>query len=124
MSSDTVNQLTEIEHGLVAAWVAQDPSFHDKTLADDWSVIDPTGRVLTKSEVLNESFSGKIEIVKGEIDDINVRDFGDWAIVTGRTIGAVRNEGATVEFELRFTDVFRRLNDDWQCVASQGTFLN
>lgn len=121
--SDTVAVLTEIEQGLAAGWVAQDPSFHAKTLSDDWCVIDPAGRVLGKAEVLSESFSGKNEILKGEVDEIRVRDFGDWAIVTGRTMGAIRNEGSDLEFKLRFTDVFRLVSGEWRCVASQGTFL-
>ena len=124
MISDTVAELAAIEHKLAAAFAAGDPSFHTKVLADDWSVIDPAGRVLTKEQVLRESFSGERDLAPSKIDDIKVRDFGDFAILTGRTRVVGKISGADVDVTLRFTDVFRRAEDIWQCIASQGTMIN
>ena len=124
MASDTVAELKHIEERLAAAWVAGDPAFHARVLADDWSVIDPTGRVETKADVLRESFSGERQITKGKIDQINVRDFGSFAVVTGRTQMAGRYQGSEIDIVLRFTDVFVKQNGEWKCVSSQGTFVN
>ena len=123
MASATVAELTRIEEQLAAAWVAGDPGFHDRVLADDWSVIDPTGRVVTKADVLRESFSAERRITKGGIDQIKVRDFGDWAVVTGRTRMAGMYDGQEIDIVLRFTDVFVRRGGEWKCVSSQGTFV-
>jgi ketosteroid isomerase-like protein len=120
-----IEALREIEDRLAAAWVEGDRSFIEQTLADDWSVTDLTGRVLTKAEVLKEVFgSASRQVVSMEIDDINVRPFGDWAIVTGRTKAAGEYEGEVAEVTLRFTDVFAYRNGRWQVVASQATLLN
>lgn len=121
---DTAAELTLIEEQLAASWVAGDHTYHQRVLADDWSVIDPAGRILTKEDVLREAFSGEREITKGKIDEVNVRDFGDWAIVTGRTQMSGRYQGQKMDVKLRFTDVFVRQNGEWKCVASQGTFLS
>jgi ketosteroid isomerase-like protein len=123
MSSDSVTELTEIEHKLAAAFVVGDPSFHESVLADDWSVIDPAGRILTKAQVLRESFTGERDLT-GKIDEVNVRDFGDWAIVTGRTHISGRFEGQEIDVTLRFTDIFSRATGRWKCQASQGTMLS
>ena len=120
----TIDELHEIERSLAAYWVAGDSSFHAKVLSEDWSVIDPTGREISKAEVLATSFSGMPEPVRCQIDDIKVRDFGEWAVVTGRNRGAVRHDGNEMEFTLRFTDVFDRGPGEWRCVASQGTFTS
>ena len=119
-----VEQLRTIEQGLAAAWIAGDRSFVERTLADDWSVIDVTGRVLTKAEVLAEGFeTGERQLTSGHIDEVNVRSFGDWAVVTGRTHAAGRYRGAEVEVTLRFTDVFAYRDGRWLVVASQATLL-
>ena len=120
---DTQDELSAIEYQLAAAWVARDPSFHAKTLADDWMCIDPKGRLLTKSQVLAESFLPELVVTKGEIDDIQVSDYGDWAIVRFRTRAVIQHDEQDIEFSLRFTDVFTRRDGSWQCVSSQGTLL-
>jgi ketosteroid isomerase-like protein len=123
--SRVIETLREIEERLAAAWVENDRLFIEQTLADDWSVTDLTGQVLTKAQVLKEVFdSGNRQIVSMQIDDINVRPFGDWAIVTGRTNAAGEYEGEVAQVTLRFTDVFVSRNGRWQVVASQATLLN
>ena len=120
-----VLELSRIQERLAAAWVAGDPSFHKQVLAEDWSVIDATGRVRTKAEVLSESFGDPDrKITLGKIDDIKVRAFGDWAVVTGRTHAAGEYRGEPFDVTLRFTDVFARRDSSWQAVASHATLIN
>jgi hypothetical protein len=102
-----------------------DKLFIERILADDWSVTDLTGRVLSKTEVLEEVFGSEDRrVVSMRIDDLSVRSFGDWAIVTGRTRAAGEYRGEVVEVSLRFTDVFARRNRTWQVVASQATLIS
>lgn len=124
-TSEVAELLRDIEERLATAWVEGDRLFIEQILADDWSVTDLTGRVLTKSEVLEEAFGSKDrKIVSMQIDDISVRSFGDWAIVTGRTLAAGEYQGEVAEVTLRFTDVFANRNGNWQAVVSQATLIN
>ena len=123
-NSDVAAELQEIEDQLVAAWVAGDPSIHERVLSDDWGVIDAQGRMRNKAEVLEEMFRPGERSITGYIDDVNVRPYGDWAIVTGKTHVAGRYEGNDINVTLRFMDVFRRRDGKWQVVASQATLLN
>jgi ketosteroid isomerase-like protein len=123
--SEVIETLRAIEERLAAAWVERDRLFIEQTLADDWSVTDLTGQVLTKAEVLKEVFdSENRQVVSMQIEDINVRPFGDWAIVTGRTDAAGEYQGEVAEVRLRFTDVFAYRDGRWQVVASHATLLN
>jgi ketosteroid isomerase-like protein len=123
-STAVAKELREIENQLMAAWVAGDRSVHQRVLTEDWSVIDAQGRIRSKAEVLEEMFQpGERELI-GRIDEVNVRPYGDWAIVTGKTYVAGRYEGNDIEVTLRFMDVFRRTDGNWQVVASQATLLN
>jgi uncharacterized protein (TIGR02246 family) len=115
-------ELDAIEQSLVKAWLDRDEKAVDRILADDWSVIDLAGRVLTKAEVMREGFSsGERKIESGAIDEVRVRPLGEVAVVTGRSVltGSYRGERMTVT--QRFTDVFARRNGRWVIVASQGT---
>lgn len=122
--SEVVEELRDIEHRLAVAWVEGDRSVLEKILADDWSVIDLTGRILTRGDVLEEAFATKDrKIVSMHIDNLSVRPFGEWAIVTGRTHATGEYQGAAAEVTLRFTDVFAYRAGNWQVVASQATLI-
>lgn len=123
MATNTTDELTQIEHRLATAFVAAYSSVHAEILSEDWSVINASGRIITKAEVLKESFTGEPAITKGEIDQINVPDFGDWAIVTGRTRVTGTSQGNEFKVAMRFTDVFTRTSGEWRCIASQGTMV-
>jgi hypothetical protein len=123
--SKVIATLHEIEQRLAAAWVAGDRLFIEQNLANDWSVTDLTGKVLTKAEVLKEVLGSESRrVISMQIDDINVRPFGDWAIVTGRTNAAGEYQNQVAQVTLRFTDVFAYRNGHWQVVASQATLLS
>lgn len=124
-ATDVAEHLRGVENRLAAAWVEGDRSSIEQILADDWSVIDLTGRILSKAEVLEEVFGSKDrKIVSMQIDDLSVRSFGEWAIVTGRTQAAGEYQGTVAEVTLRFTDVFARRDGNWQAIASQATLIS
>jgi ketosteroid isomerase-like protein len=118
---DVAKELTQIEQKLVKAWLAADRKTVESILADDWSVIDLTGHVLTRSQVLGELGSGERRIESGSVDELNVRTFGNFAIVTGRSVLAGSYQGNRVSVVQRFTDVFAKREGRWQVIASQGT---
>jgi len=120
-SGDVVKELTQIEHKIVKAWLEGDRKTVESILAADWSVIDLTGRVLKRDQVLQELASGDRKIETGSVDDLNVRAFGTFAIVTGRSVLAGTYQGKYVSVVQRFTDVFAKREGRWQVVASQGT---
>jgi ketosteroid isomerase-like protein len=84
-------------------------------------VIDLTGRVLTKAQVMQEFGSGERRIESGSVDDLRVRAFGDFAIVSGRSVLSVSYKGRRASVVQRFTDVFAERGGRWQAVTSQGT---
>jgi ketosteroid isomerase-like protein len=90
-------------------------------LASDWSVIDLTGHVLTRVQVMQEFGSGDRRIESGSVDDLNVRVFGEIAVVTGRSVLAGTYQGKRASVVQRFTDIFAMRDGRWQAVASQGT---
>jgi ketosteroid isomerase-like protein len=113
-----------LEHRLAQAWVSRDRPFIDGLLASDWTVTDPSGRILTKQQVLDETFSSTERRIDAmSVDDIRVRVLDDVAVATGRTRATGTYQGQKSNVLLRFTDVFHFREGRWQIVASQGTLI-
>jgi len=110
----------DLNRSLADAWVANDLSFVEQLLADDWTVTDATGQVLTKRQVIDDPDR---VIASMTIDDVEVRDLGDTAVVTGHTSAAGSYAGTPISVELRFTDVFVRGAGRWQAVASHASLV-
>src|SRR5262245_47635300 len=113
-----------LEQRLARAWVEQDRPFIENLLAPGWTVTDPSGRVLTRQHVLDETFSASNrEIDARTVDEVSVKIMGTTAIVTGRTRAAGRYQGQPLNVALRFTDVLQLVDGEWKIVVSHGTFI-
>jgi ketosteroid isomerase-like protein len=121
---DDTSTILDLEQRLAQAWVRRDRAFIDDVLAAEWSVTDPSGRVLGKQQVLDETFSSdERQIDSMTVDDVTVRVFGGVAVATGRTRASGSYKGARASVVLRFTDVLQRRDDRWQFVVSHGTLV-
>ena len=124
MDDQDTRRLKEIQQQLAAAWVARDRDAIERLVAPDWVVTHVAGQRLTRSDVLRdmlESDATRIESMTA--DEVEVRLFGEAAVVTGRTHARGVQSGATFDVVLRFTDVFVRRSDQWQAVASHATLI-
>lgn len=114
--------ISDIEQQLAKAWVSRNRATIDAILATEWLVTDAAGRVLTKQQVMQESFdSADRGIDAMVIDEVKVRMFGDVAAATGRTRATGSYQGESSSVMLRFTDVFVRRGGRWQVVTSHGS---
>ena len=119
---DAATVIARLEQRLAQAWVQRDHAFIDNLLAADWSVIDASGAVLTKQQVLDQTFaSTERQIDTMTIDELVVRIVGDAAIATGRTRASGTYQGRSGTATLRFTDVFVRRDGRWVIVASHAS---
>ena len=120
--SSAVAELTQIEQRLASTWKQGDCAGWSAMIAPEWSVIHVTGETLTRAQVLEMCRKPPVPIEAFTIDDVNVRVFGDAAVVTGRTTVTVGGP-SPVTVKLRFTDVFVRRSGRWLAVASQATTI-
>lgn len=96
----------------------------ERYLADDLTYSHSTGRTETKSEFLSTIESITIDYISVTPRDVEVRIYGDVAVITGlsRMQGAVGDR--PVSFTIRFLDVSKRVGDSWQLVAWQSVRLS
>ena len=94
----------------------------DKYNADDFTLIQGNGAVLTKAETVEGWRSGKSRYQKMDFSDVKVRIYGNTAVVTG--IVKFIGEQAGVKYtgnQYRFTRVFVRQGGIWKHVLIQNT---
>jgi uncharacterized protein DUF4440 len=120
--SAAVRELETIEQQLASSWKAGDCDGWGALLAPEWTVIHITAAVITKAEAVARCKEARSPIQDMRVDQLNVRLFGETAIVTGRTSATTGGSNPTT-ITLRFTDVFVRRAGRWLAVASQATRL-
>lgn len=95
----------------------------DQLLAPDLVYIDYDGSISSKQEFLANVKSEGLSPEQITNEQQTAHVFGDCAVVTGiyREKGA--NKGKPYNRRGRFTDTWVKVNNTWQCVASQSTLI-
>ncbi|MEM1190672.1 MAG: SDR family NAD(P)-dependent oxidoreductase [Pseudomonadota bacterium] len=92
-------------------------------LADELSYTHTSGWTESKAEFLSTIKSSRLNYRSVAPRDLQVRLYGDVAIITGVAEMRVAVNEGDFNFTVRFTDVSRRLDDSWQLVAWQSAML-
>lgn len=93
----------------------------DKYEADDIVTTDAAGRVTDKSQDKAMFGSNDVKYESLTMSDMNVRVYGDVAVVTGTSTGKLTFKGHPYSGTYRATDVWVKRNSNWQLVAQQDT---
>jgi ketosteroid isomerase-like protein len=122
MAQDEADQLRAIEHDRVRSLVAADLATAGRLHADDFQLINPRGGTLSKAQYLADVASGDLDYLEWEPGEIQVRLYGDSAVIRyqARLKVAVRGSaGRPVTFW--HTDLYEKRNGQWQIVWSHAT---
>jgi ketosteroid isomerase-like protein len=122
--SDVQQELTNLEKDFEKAVVSNDVDAIGKFLADDWVIVDPNGEIIDKARFLDVIKSGTLTHSLMESENMNVRTYGDSAVVTALTKSKGKFAGQEFTAKERATDFFVRRGGRWQCVFSQLTTFN
>lgn len=123
-SNRVQEQLKKLEEEWATAFIKRDAAALDRILADDYSVINPNGSVGDKAQTIKEITSGELAFESIKYDNLKVRVYGTFAIVTGGEVVTVRSDNQSSTKAFRFTDVFASRLGRWQAISSQLTASN
>lgn len=112
-----MEELLRLERVWNEAHVHGDAQALTRLWADDLEVAVPKMPVLKKPELIKFVESGRMKFQRYETSDLNVRIYGQSALVTGRLQRKREINGRTVEDDWRFTKAYIRSDDGWR-VAS------
>jgi len=116
-------QLLALERAWDTAVVKRDVKSLDRILADDFMLIWINGQISGKREMLANVAARKADIDPFETEDVNVRIYGDAAILTGRFTQTARLGERHETNQFRYTDVYHRTRRGWQVVSAHASLI-
>jgi ketosteroid isomerase-like protein len=123
-NEDSLQAVVEAERRLAAAHLNKDLKTIDYLLHPDYVILQPGGLVETKAQVL-ESFRNVDRYWdSAEVDDLDVRIYGDTAVVLGLWRAKGRHGEAYFDYSARFLSIWIRDAGRWQNIAYQSTKID
>jgi hypothetical protein len=117
-----MNDLDQIERDRLRALVEADMDRAAQLHADDFQLITPSGRALTKEQYLEAVRTRDIAYALWEAGEIVVRSHGDVAVIRYPAEIAFTVDGTlTPRGRYWHTDLYERRDGRWQVVWSQAT---
>src|ERR1700686_5892030 len=116
-------EIRRLEREWFDSYVRGDRTAFDRIVADDAVMTYGNGKVGNKSEAIAEIKAPADASYSLTSDDVQVRVYGDTAIVTGRVTEKGYFNGRSLNSQSPYPDVWIRLNGRWQVVAAQNTPL-
>lgn len=103
------------------AIVTQDAATYERLYADNAKIIEIGGKVFDKQAMIERAKGGETKFEVGQSDEVDVKAFGDTAVVTGRWTQKSVTKGLPFSGTLRYVTVFVKRNGKWQIVSDQVT---
>jgi ketosteroid isomerase-like protein len=128
-SGDGVNSPADSDATIVArldteyqaAVKKNDAATMDRLLADDFVLVTGSGRIYTKSDLLQEARSGRMIYERQEDTAQKVRVWGDTAVITAKLWAQGTESGKPFEYTLWFSDTYVRTSTGWRYVFAQAS---
>ncbi len=121
--SEAEAKIRRLENEWVQLAVHNDGAGYGRLLADEFISIRADGVVKTKADRIKAFSSGSIQTEVLELSDMQVRTYGNVAVVTGLATRKDTIDGKARDFQYRYTRVWILRDDKWQCVLMQSTTI-
>jgi ketosteroid isomerase-like protein len=112
-------QLKQMEDDWQKATRTKDATLLKRIIAEDWIATNELGKILNREEYLSQTAANPDVIQSNENTDMQVRVYGNTAVVTGGLTERGTRSGTAYTDTYRWTDVFVRRGGRWQAVVSQ-----
>jgi ketosteroid isomerase-like protein len=112
---------------LEAAWnhaeQQKDTGALNLLLANSMSYMDYDGTLMDKAQFLESARKSSLHPVQIMDEEIKAHIYGQSAVVTGLYTEIGTDKAKPYRRRGRFTDMWIKLGDSWQCVSSQSTLI-
>jgi ketosteroid isomerase-like protein len=101
------------------AIVRKDRAAIEANMADDFRQIDGSGEVETRQSFVEGLLSPDLQLDPYTVEDLEVRLYGDVALLSGRTRMSGRYQGRAFKTHYRYIDIYVRRHGTWKIVSVQ-----
>jgi ketosteroid isomerase-like protein len=122
-SDKSKEQIRALEAARNDAIVHGDAAALERMTSDDYTFITLRGELRTKAEIVKGFATGAFKYESREISDLNIRVYGNAAVVTGRSTQKGVENGKDYSGDYWFTRVYVKESGRWLTVALQTTLI-
>jgi ketosteroid isomerase-like protein len=108
VDAKAVSTLSDVARRTMQFSLARDAKMFDSMVADDFITTDATGRIFDKKQEMEIISSSNFKLESLEMDNFQVRMFGDTAVVTSRSNVKGSYNGQDISGRYQVTQVFQR----------------
>ena len=113
---DTIREISQLMRNVSAAYKKRDASTLSELFLDDYRITLPNGAVLDKNAALDAAREDRFRIADPEVDDISIRRFGDFALLTAQIKVEMEIDGVSYKGVFRGGTGFVRRDGKWKIV--------
>ena len=117
-------EILAIENQWATAIERQDAAAFERLAAEEFRFIEENGRVLNRAQYIADRSHNPDNVESAVQDEMEVRQYGDSVLATGRSTIHGTRDGAPFVYRFRWTDVYVRHGGRWQVVSGQLTTLS
>jgi len=117
-------QLLKINKEYDEALVRGDTAALERIFGDEFIYTSTSGEVLNKQQQLELIRSGAMKIASGASENVQVRSYGNIALVFGSFIAKGEFKGQAFDSTERYTSIWLKRGGRWQLIAEQGTLVS
>lgn len=114
-------EVKRVELDMAQTIIHADWDQYSAHLMDDYVLSDRNGVMQNKAAMMAALREGNEKVLDLAPEELNIRVYGDTAIVTGHFTMVQRRNGRVDTFLSRQTDVFLKRGGKWLLAASQAT---
>ena len=117
-SSTIIEELVRLENEWLSTYVTGDKAKYDRIVVDDFTGTDESAFSRNKADDRALLPAAKVPGGSAVNDDMRVRVYGNFAVVTGRIVTKFTADGREiVGFTTRFTDTWAKRDGSWKVIA-------
>ncbi len=124
INSTKRDEVSRAEWTLAEAHKSLDLDVIDNLLHDDYIIVQPGGIIETKADVLETYGSGQRNWDVAETDQLDIRFYGNTAVVIGRWKAKGKNNEEKFDYVSRFLSIWINEENRWKNVAFQATDID
>lgn len=116
--ADDLEEVRRLDGEITVATWTGDAEWFEKNVSDDYVLITPSGTLRSKSDVIRELATTGMKMEPYEPREVEIRLYGDAAVVTGRMLQRFTLGGIRYANDLRYTDVYVKRKGKWLLVSA------
>ncbi len=118
------SQILDLEQQWTRALENEDRAALEAIVAPDFTFIEPDGSLSNRAAYLADRGNNPAEIHSFEVTGMQVKVFGESAVVTGLSTIDESLAGKRYRYQLRWKEMWVKRDGFWQVLAGQATPVN